>query len=279
MTRELEVAIDAATRAATAVMDVYASEFRVSYKDKEQDDPVTAADREANAIIVARLREEFPDDTIVAEESAVPQGFERAKRCWFVDPLDGTKEFVARNGEFCVMIGLAIDGRAKLGAIAIPALEGGFVLAGEIGEGAVRIDAHGRTPQRVTTLADPSKATVVVSRSRRSKRLDVFLRELGGPRELACGSVGVKIGKLLSGEAHAYLHPPALGESGAKRWDVCAPEAILVAAGGAFTDVQGASTDYASPDLIVRGGIVASNGVLHPALLSAIARVRAAGNP
>ncbi len=174
------------------------------------------------------------------------------------------------------MVGPAVEGRAKLGAIAIPALDGGFVIAGEIGEGAFRIDARGRSPIGVTALADSSKATLVVSRSRRSPRFDAILQELGGPREVACGSVGVKIGKLVSRQADAYLHPPSIKDGGgAKCWDVCAPEAVLAAAGGKFTDGRGASMDYASPDLVVRSGILATNGALHQHILDALSRVRA----
>ncbi len=288
LSRELEVAIAAARHAAEAVMRVYATPFDVSFKDVAHDDPVTAADREANTVIVEMLHAAFPEDAIVAEESPVPEGFEQMARCWFIDPLDGTKEFVARNGEFCVMIGLAIDGRARLGVLAIPALSttpgedgAGFLLAGVVGEGCHCI-ATGGAWQPVSIApspADSATATVVVSRSRRPELLDALLTALGGPREVPCGSVGVKVARIVLGHADAYVHPAPCrrtaqgGESagGTKKWDVCAPEAIVVAAGGAFTDGCGHAIDYRVHELVNRDGLIAAAGPLHSRIVNTLA--------
>lgn len=282
---EAEVAVAAVRRASAAVMAIYATDFGVSYKGElAANDPVTAADHAANAALVEAIAAAFPDDAIVAEESPVPAGFHRARRCWFVDPLDGTRDFVARNGEFCVMVGLAIDGRACLGVVGIPALPAaagghpaGSVLVGEVGGPAARL-VEGEAPidVRVSPRAEPAQATVVVSRSRRAPLLDAILRALGGPAERPIGSVGVKISALVDGSADAYLHPSATldpdkpGAGGAKLWDTCAPEAILRAAGGTLTDGLGRDVDYASAELEHRFGLVASNGVLHARLLAAV---------
>lgn len=260
-------------------MRIYRTDFDVSFKDDAGDDPVTNADRASNTIVCDALAAAFPGDVIVAEESDVPEGFERAERCWFVDPLDGTKEFVARNGEFCVMVGLAIGGRAALGVVVVPALplvEGGaagYALVGEVGEGAWAIDASDvRRALSPEEPADPSRPRVVVSRSRRSARLDAIYRVIGVPHEIPTGSVGVKIAKVLLGDADAYVHP-AGGTSGPKRWDVCAPEAIAVAAGAVFTDEDGRPTDYRSPDVAHDRGIVVGAPRFHRSLLDAIGRV------
>jgi 3'(2'), 5'-bisphosphate nucleotidase len=279
--REAEVALAAARHAAAAVMRLYATDFGVEYKgDRAANDPVTEADHAANAAILEALGAAFPADVIVTEETPLPAGFHRARRCWFVDPLDGTRDFVARNGEFCVMIGLAIEGRARLGVVAIPALADhprGSTLVGEVGGPAVRlVDGAPAIDVRVSTLRDPARSTILVSRSRRSSLLDAILRRLGGPRERPLGSVGVKISALVDGSADAYLHPSATldlarpGEGGAKLWDTCAPEAILHAAGGRLTDGLGRDIDYASADVQHRFGLVASNGALHAALLDAM---------
>jgi 3'(2'), 5'-bisphosphate nucleotidase len=106
---------------------------------------------------------------------------------------------------------------------------------------------------------------MVVSRSHRPTIADRVRDRLGIARELACGSVGIKVAKVATAEADVYVH----GGAGCKRWDTCAPEAILRAAGGTFTDLDGALLDYADPDLAVKRGICASNGHLHAAVLAA----------
>jgi 3'(2'), 5'-bisphosphate nucleotidase len=277
LAREREVALDAARRAAAEIMRIYAGGFEVDFKG--QDDPVTTADKSGNAVIVSALRAAFPGDAIVAEESEVPTGFARHRRCWFVDPLDGTREFVDRVGEFCVMVGLAIDGRAALGVIVVPALSPrpgaaeGYALVGEPGQAFV-IDARGdRHPLAPAAVQAPASARIVTSRSRRSPRVDAILAALSSgderPSELRVGSVGVKVAKILLGEGDGYVHP-AGARGGPKLWDVCAPEAIATAAGARFTDEAGHAIDYAASDVAHRGGIVVAGPALHGALLSAI---------
>jgi 3'(2'), 5'-bisphosphate nucleotidase len=123
----------------------------------------------------------------------------------------------------------------------------------------------------VSTERETARTTIVVSRSRRSPRIDDFFARLGGPRELPCGSVGVKVAQLVLGRADAYLHPPsARKHEGPKHWDTCAPEAVVVAAGGAFTDMDGHPIDYGKKDVVHDSGLVVSNGVLQPALLAAV---------
>lgn len=256
--RERAIAMEAAKRGAEAILAVRSGGFSVEYKG--HDDPVTAADRAANTIIVDILRREFPDDTIIAEESPIPA--ERGRRCWFVDPLDGTKEFVAHIPEYCVMIGLAIDGRATVGAMVIPTT--GMVLSGSLDEGAFIDDRQ----IHLTTGASPSNLRLVTSRSRRHPRIDPIFAALGTPDELRCGSVGVKIAKILLGEADAYIHC----DGGPSLWDLCAPEAIVRAAGGVFTDERGRDVDYARAEIAHHSGMVVSGREIHTRLLNAVAR-------
>ena len=146
----VDVVLAAAREASELVMRVYATPFDVAYKSK--DDPVTRADHESNALLCDRLSRAFPGLPIVAEESdpSTYAGFASAEAVWFVDPLDGTREFVARNGEFAVMIGLAERGRATLGVITAPAWGRAFV--GVVGDGAWEVAADGtRTPIHVSS--------------------------------------------------------------------------------------------------------------------------------
>ena len=106
-TRELDVASSLARQAGEIIMDIYKKDFAISYKGTN--DPVTEADQLANTLIVEGLATHFPEDEIIAEESPLPTGSLQKERIWYVDPLDGTKEFISRNGEFSIMIGLTLD--------------------------------------------------------------------------------------------------------------------------------------------------------------------------
>ncbi|MEO5731102.1 MAG: 3'(2'),5'-bisphosphate nucleotidase CysQ [Byssovorax sp.] len=266
LARELDVALATARRASALILEIYATPFTVELKGP--DDPVTRADREANTLICEALAAAFPGDAIVAEESAPETPAETSalvlrERVWFVDPIDGTREFADRNGEFAVMIGLAIKGRAALGVVLMPTL--GQALAGIVGGEAFCEDASGaRRPLRVTTVQDPREATMMVSRSHRPRIVEPVIERLGIHKTVSCGSVGVKVARIALGEADLYVH----GGRGAKRWDSCAPEAILLAAGGRFTDIEGELIDYAAADLMLDNGLVASNGALHDTVLA-----------
>ncbi len=267
--RELDEVLRIARLAEAHVRAIYAAPFTVELKGPN--DPVTRADREANEIICTALAASFPGDAVLAEES-VPAAAEEvarlsaSRRVWFVDPLDGTREFADRNGEFAVMVGLAVHGRAALGVVVMPV--SGEAIAGRVGAAAFAEDAGGhRRPLSVSAVSDPREATIVVSRSHRPALLDPLIARLGIPRAVPCGSVGVKVSRLVLGQADLYVH----GGPGAKHWDTCGPEAVLVAAGGRFTDLAGAPIDYASPELVLKTGIVATNGPLHEAVLAAVA--------
>jgi 3'(2'), 5'-bisphosphate nucleotidase len=262
---ELEVMLRVAREASVVVARIYATNFSVDYKGPA--DPVTQADREANALIVTRLAEAFGPVPIVAEESdeSAFAGWTGAARAFFVDPLDGTLEFVARNGDFVVMIGLAEKGRPVAGVVVAPAV--GLAWAGADSIGAFEVAADGsRQAIHVTDTAVLSKANVVISRSHPSERLQQLIERLGVERATPRGSAGLKATDVASGRADFYLHPSQAG----KRWDTCAPEAIVTAAGGLCTDAWGAPIDYNGPELANLKGFLASNGKLHQAVLDVV---------
>ncbi|KYF77093.1 3'(2'),5'-bisphosphate nucleotidase CysQ [Sorangium cellulosum] len=268
--RELDEIVRIARAAAAVVMDVYATPFTVEMKGPG--DPVTRADREANALICGALEAAFPGEAILAEES-VPAAEELAarfqrERVFFVDPLDGTREFADRNGEFAVMIGLSVRGRAALGVVVMPTT--GEALAGRAGGddgdfAFLEAKDGSRRPLRVSSVSSTADASLIVSRSHRPKELEPLLARLGVTRVVPCGSVGVKIARIATAEVDLYIH----GGGGAKLWDSCAPEAVLRGAGGRFTDLAGAPIDYAGPGLKLARGIIASNGVLQDAVVAA----------
>ena len=271
MNEELSVAVELARRAGQAVMDVYATDFAVASKGKN--DPVTEADRQANDLIVKGLTEAFPLDTVVAEESPSPDGLPASGRVWYVDPLDGTKDFIARNGEFSVMIGLAVNGHAQLGVVYRP--EGDVLYAGVVGREAWMEQQGIRSPLEVKEQDAGRPLTLTVSRSHRHPMVEKIGPALGVGKEIPLGSVGLKIGLIARGEADVYLEPGPY----TKLWDSCAPEAILRAAGGTFTTILGQPLVYGqapSSKALVRDrlanthGLLASNGFCHERVIQAL---------
>ena len=261
----LHAVLAISARAAEVIRQVYATNFEVDYK--VGDDPVTLADREANAIICAALARLTPGVPIVAEESdpSTYVAWRGAARVWFVDPLDGTRDFVKKNGEFAVMIGLAEAGRSVLGVIEGPADRRRFVGAKGIGAFEVMDDARWK-PIHVSRVTDPAEAHLVVSRSHPSPQLRAAAGRLGVKRTTEVGSAGIKAMRVAHGGADLYAH---LGVAG-WRWDTCAPEAIVHGAGGTVTDACGAPIDYAAAHLENSSGILVSNGFLHEAALAAL---------
>lgn len=249
--RELVEAVKLAREAGEILMEVYASDFDVDFKGESN--PVTVADKRANELLVRRLREAFPHDGIVAEETEDQSDALRYGRCWYIDPLDGTKEFISRNGEFSVMIGLAIDGAARLGVVYRPV--GDRLYRGVLGASAF-LEVGDRTfGLGVTATSAPEELRLVVSRSHRDAATDALVKKLGIRNETASGSVGLKVGLIAQRDADLYVH---LSEH-SYAWDACAPEAILRAAGGEFTDLDGAPFEYGGEDLRNRHGILACN--------------------
>jgi len=267
LAKETGVAIDAAREAARIILSVYQSDFGVERKSR--DEPVTEADRRANTLLVERLAAAFPEDGIVAEESVPTEQLlaeqVRRDRVWFVDPLDGTKEFIARNGEFAVMVGLCVKARPVLGVVAQPAT--GEIAIGVVGEGAWLVDSDGaRTALRVSEQTCLGACTVLISRSHVSPTHQRIVDALQPAMRVPCGSVGVKISRIAQRQADVYINPPQ--PHGSKLWDGCAPEAILVAAGGRVTGFSGELIRYDTTHLDLSDGFLASNGPLHDEVLA-----------
>jgi 3'(2'), 5'-bisphosphate nucleotidase len=268
--REIAEAARIARQAGAILMDIYATDFDVAYKTEA--DPVTEADTKANAYIVGELRKAFPGDGIVAEETEDRSDALRGGRCWYVDPLDGTKEFVARKGEFSVMLGLAIDGVATVGVVYQP--ETDKLYSGVVGSGAHLEERGQQRALEVSDVADPSSLKLVVSRSHRNQAISRVVSQLGITRETTSGSVGLKAGLIAERRADLYVHISDKSSA----WDACGPEAVLRAAGGRFTDLAGDPYRYGGTDMRNRSGILACNAAAYDAVLP-VAReaARAAG--
>jgi 3'(2'), 5'-bisphosphate nucleotidase len=241
----LLAAVEQITRkAGRVVLAVYATDFAVRGKDDAS--PVTAADERAEALIVPALQALLPGVPVVAEE-AVAAGRVPAlgERFWLVDPLDGTREFVSRNGEFTVNVALVEHGEPVLGVVLAPALgTRGRLFSGARGLGAWAEDDAGRRPIRCRAVP-PQGLTVVASRSHGdAAALDAFLT---GRRVAALAHAGssLKLCLIAAGEADLY---PRLGRT--MEWDIAAGHAVLRAAGGEVTRLDdGQPLRYGKPGL------------------------------
>jgi len=248
--------------ASEIVMGIYAGDD-LGAELKGPNDPVTRADKEANAFILAEIAKHLPGLPVVAEESdpSLFRGFESSPVALFVDPVDGTRDFIAKNGEFCVMIGLAEEGRATVGVVLCPTFQGQRrIYGGAEGLGAFLFDDDGgRSPIHVATETDLARARCAVSRFQRSKSVDAKLAALGLRELVPIGSSGVKGVEVANGHIELYAHP---SRGKVKLWDACAPDAIVRAAGGLLTDAHGVPFDYRGA--VAQGeGTVATNPRLH----------------
>jgi 3'(2'), 5'-bisphosphate nucleotidase len=263
---ELHIASQLARQAGALILEVYATDFAV--EDKAEDaGPVTEADHLANALLLERLRHHFPQDGVVAEETKDTSDAQRFSRCWYVDPMDGTREFVRRNGEFAVHVGLSVDGEAKLGVVYRPV--GDRLYAGVVGEGCW-LEADGARRELKVPAAGEGLPRLVVSRSHRVASSTVLRERLGVGAVRESGSVGLKAGLIAEGESDVYVHTSPKSY----RWDACAPEAVLRAAGGVFTDLTGALYRYDGSELQNLRGLLAGAPWAHALVLPRVSGVK-----
>jgi len=245
--RETVIAI--AREAAEAIMQVYASGFEVVLKD--DDSPVTAADLAANRCIVDGLTRLTPDLPILSEESA-PVGWETRRHWgayWLVDPLDGTREFVKRNGEFSVNIALIYQGAPAFGVVLAPVT--GLVWHATRGEQAYRRQGLHDSVLRTRTPAH-APLRVAASRSHRSPRTQALLQRMGDIETVAQGS-SLKFCRIAEGELDVY---PRLGPT--SEWDTAAGQCVLHAAGGAvLSAATGKPFRYNRRESLLNGDFIA----------------------
>jgi 3'(2'), 5'-bisphosphate nucleotidase len=261
--KALGVAVQLARRAGEVILRYFRTDLEV--QRKTEDEPVTRADHEAQAVIIEGLFQHFPDYGVLAEEKADQLSWSQFRRSWVIDPLDGTKDFIAVREGFSVMIGLLEDFQPILGVIYQPVT--GLTFQAMRGEGSVMV-RDGQEMRLCTATEDRvAHLRLVASKSHRTPIIDDLKQSLGITDEQNVGSVGLKISLIARAERDLYLNP----QGHSKLWDACAPEIILAEAGGRMTDLYGDPIRYDPQEIRLNRGIVASNGRSHQAVLSAIA--------
>lgn len=225
-----------AREAGDAILAYYDDDIVV--EQKADDSPVTKADLAAHHVIVNALQLLTPDLPIISEESEAHINVADGQPFWLVDPLDGTKSFIRKEGEFTVNIALIEDGQPVLGVVYLPV--GEVLYAGHVGQSAFREDASGRRP--ISVRDQPEEGLdVIVSRAHLSPKTDAFLKEYT-VRQRVKSSSSLKFCAVAEGEADMY---PRLGTT--MEWDTAAGHAVLSAAGGSVETPEGQPYRYNKP--------------------------------
>lgn len=264
--REMRIALELVREAGAAILNLYEGPLDVQQKfDADDREPVTEADTIANEIIVNRLRREFPEDGILAEESLDTAHRLDKSRVWMIDPLDGTTGFIDGNGDFAVQIGLTDNGECVLGVVYQPLT--GVLYRAIRGSGAwVERPEYEPVRAQVSNHSELATMRLAASRSHRSPRMDRVVRAFGLQEEINRGSVGIKVGLIIEQQCDLYVHLSPR----TKQWDTCAPEVILRESGGMITDLFGQPLRYNRADVQNRNGVVASNGVSHHRIIESL---------
>ena len=230
---------------------------------KVGDEPVTIADRAADDLIACGLRAAFPHDGLLTEESDDDLSRLEKERVWIVDPVDGTTEFINGTGDFSVQIALTVRGQPVLGVIYQPTE--GLLYQAVRGGGAFCVENGQSLRLQVSSETDPANMCMAASRSHYSAFVRSARRALGIREVLRVGSVGLKVGLLARGVCDLYVATTV-----AKEWDLCAPHALLLEAGGVLTNLCGERPVYNQPKVAECRGLVASNGQIHERLVEVL---------
>ena len=242
--------IKIADEASEKVLHIYQSDFKVSYKEDRS--PITAADIASHDIIVKGLRNISRDIPILSEEGAEIPWEERKKwrRFWLIDPIDGTKDFTQRTGEFTVNIAMIEDGEPVMGVVTAPALKEAFW--GIRGEGAHMRDRTGRV-HRIRVAEPKETLRVVASKNHLNEETRAFIEALGSHETVQAGS-SLKFCRIAEGHADIYPRMAPTSE-----WDTAAAHAVLVAAGGKVQTPEGQPLVYGKENILNPNFIAAGN--------------------
>lgn len=271
---ELETAKTLAEEAGREILKIYHSMQRISIETKEDNSPVTIADKRSNEILVGGLGRNFPDYGILSEETVDNHSRLEKEFVWVVDPLDGTRDFIARQRTFTVMIGLAKGGKPVLGVIHSPIEKktyfavqgkGAYVHCYDAGNG-----NRGRRKLEVSPSGELSRMRAMVVRTKpESEGLEQLIQMPFSSISLV-GGAGYKAMMVAEGLGEVWYH------RGHKchEWDLCAPSIIVKEAGGQVTDFYGNPLVFnkETPDL--QNGILVSNGKKHRELVELLAPLR-----
>ena len=246
--KRLEVAIEAAKEASKIALKYYGKLESNDVETKKDDSPVTQADLEIDKYLKETILAAFPEDGWLSEETVDDESRLKKSLVWIVDPIDGTKDFIAQNDEFCIMIGLVEDGAPRFGVLALPAFDTIYAGGPDFG-----VEVYSEGEEVVLPPLDEEGDVILVSRHHFNKKLEPFI-EKENLEKLPCGSVGVKISFILEEIANHYIHLGTIGE-----WDTAAPQAIFEALGGYCSLINGEAIQYNKKEPKIKGFIASTD--------------------
>lgn len=264
----IERVIAIAEDAGKILLKHYKGKLTISYKTNKFD-PVTEADLEADKFIRKRLAEEFPGEQVMTEEQEVRHPLDYTRCVWVVDPLDGTKYFVRELDLFSVSIGLLEQGAPTLGVVHIPTAQKTYYAVGGC---AYLRNASGTKPIMVTKTKRLAHATDIIRMPLgETKPYDALVARVlkrTRARTIIGTGAAIKICMVAEGKADVLVNP----STDTKKWDTCAAQCILEAAGGRLTRFDGSPLDYTQKSPVWADSYVASNGTLHDELIAELQR-------
>jgi 3'(2'), 5'-bisphosphate nucleotidase len=268
----LEIARPITWNAADILRSYYrgtANGLDIQYKGNKIDDPVTAADIAVSEYILKQLQGQLGNDFGYISEETYEGEQVQNEWVWIIDPLDGTRDFIDKTGEYAIHIGLVKENRPILAIVAVPESE--KIYYAIKGSGTFVETRNGNTQRlQVASQTSLQDLTVLVSRSHRSETLDYILTKLPCQTHKNVGSIGCKIAAIVEQQADVYIS--LSGKSAPKDWDIAAPELILTEAGGKYTRYDGSLLQYNKGDASQWGGLLASNGKYHEILCEEAAK-------
>ena len=250
--RELEICKKLAVSAGEKILEVYNSGEDFEIEHKKDDSPLTRADRASNAIIVPALKEAFPDYAVLSEEETDSRERLTKTYCFVVDPLDGTKEFIKRNGQFTVNIGLAKDHRTVMGVIYVP-VTGELFYAAEGTGSFLQLKDQEPVQLSVSDETDVKKLRFVMSSSHGTPEMDALIEKYGITNFVKMGS-SLKGCLVAKGDAEVYYrYNPTM------EWDTCAMQCIAQQAGAIFRQMDDTEMFYNREDSLNAKGFYIIN--------------------
>jgi len=259
---ELQAALQAADRASQAIIAQYADFKAIPNAPASI---TTDVDRLSQALILETLQAAFPNDAYCAEETTAGGGkvADTGPRLWVVDPIDGTRGFAMKNGEFSVMIAFLADNEVAVGVVAEPAK--GLLTWAVRGGGCWRRDGAATSPTacKVTTVSELSASGLVQSRSKNPKEPGVEVRLIQPGRVVETYSAGIKLAMVARGDVEMYVNNyPNFHD-----WDIAAGDILVTEAGGKVTGLHGEPLKYGQPGAKQRFGLLGTNGKVHDAVI------------